>query len=311
MSARTAHPGSATRAMVAALRARLGDAAPQPPPPPLPPVVAPPVRVYAPRREGSAFAAAAARHTTALVGIGHVGTRYATDVVLQFQAELAVAHQAVAAELPDGFADAQGMLAVSSRAASHREFLLRPDLGRRLDDESLARLRRGAERGVDVQLVLADGLSAVACQGSGPALHAATRAACLARGLTVGTPVCARFARVWLEDEVGQEVGAKVAIILLGERPGLGTGDGLSAYLVYEPRLGKTDGDRNMMSNLHPRGTPIEEAAVRLAALAAAMIAQRTSGVTLDLARVEGGAGDRGYRAPQVRARLVERGGRS
>jgi ethanolamine ammonia-lyase small subunit len=298
---------SATRTMVAELRARLDGGPVLAPPPPLPRIEAPPARVYVPRREGSPFAREAARHTTALVGIGHVGTRYATDVVLQFQAELAVAHQAVAAELADDFAEREGFLPLRSRCADHREFLLRPDLGRRLDDESLARLRREGVKGVDDQLVLADGLSAVACQARGPALFAAVRDACKTRGLTVGTPVCARFARVWLEDEIGQEVGAKVAIILLGERPGLGTGDGLSAYAVYEPRLGKTDGDRNMMSNLHPRGTPIDVAAVRLAALAQAMIAQRTSGVTLELSRVEGGAGGRSYRAPEVRQRLVDR----
>ena len=97
--------------------------------------------------------------------------------------------------------------------------------------------------------------------GSGKALHEPSRARAPARGLTVGTPMCARFARVWLEDEIGQEVGAKVAMILLGERPGLGTGDGLSAYVVYDPQLGNTDGDRNMISNIHARGMPIEEAA--------------------------------------------------
>ena len=76
----------------------------------------------------------AARHTTALVGIGHVGTRYATDVVLQFQAELAVAHEAVETELPETWAAANGFLPVSTRVTSHREFLLRPDLGRREDE---------------------------------------------------------------------------------------------------------------------------------------------------------------------------------
>lgn len=291
-----------------ALRDALGSSDPLPPVPAMPPIPAPPARVYSPRPERSAFAAQAARHTTALVGIGHVGTRYATDVVLQFQAELAVAHAAVGAELPEGWAESNGFVGVRSRVSSHREFLLRPDLGRRLDEPSLAAVRAKCDKGVDVQVVVADGLSAVACMQTGKALHDAVVRACAARGLRTGTPVAARFARVWLEDEIGQEVGAKVAMILLGERPGLGTGDGLSAYVVYNPKLGNTDGDRNMISNIHLRGIPPEEAAVRLAALAAAMIEQKCSGVTLDLGRLGEVAGGRGYRAPQVRQKLVAGG---
>jgi ethanolamine ammonia-lyase small subunit len=297
---------SRTRQLIAALRDALGSSDPLPAPPPLPEIPPPPARVYTPRPERRPFAAEAARHTTALLGIGHVGTRYATDVVLQFQAELAVAHAAVAQLLPEEWAPANGFVPVRSRVDTHREFLLRPDLGRRLDDTSLATVRDRCTRKPDVQVIVADGLSAVACMGSGKALYDAVAGACAARGLVVGTPVCARFARVWLEDEIGQEVGAKVAMILLGERPGLGTGDGLSAYVVYDPRIGKTDGDRNMISNIHARGTPIDDAAHRLAALAAAMIEQHTSGVTLDLARL-GMPGERAPRLPQVRQRLVER----
>src|SRR6185436_4225707 len=210
-----------------------------------------------------------------------VGTRYATDVVLQFQAELAVAHAAVGAELPERWAEDNGFVPVTTRVGSHREFLLRPDLGRRRSDEALAQVRSRCTRGADVQLIVADGLSAVACAATGKQLHDAVARACIARGLTVGTPVAARFARVWLEDEIGQETGAKVAMILLGERPGLGTGDGLSAYVVHEPRIGKTDGDRNMISNIHARG------------------------VTPDLGRLGEVSGGRGYRAPQVRQKLV------
>src|SRR3954470_5681591 len=114
-----------------ARRDALGPAQPSAPPPPLPASPPPPVRIYAPHREPSAFAAHAARHTTALLGIGHVGTRYATDVALQFQAELAVAHAAVSAELPADWAKANGFVGVATRVTSHREFLLRPDLGRR------------------------------------------------------------------------------------------------------------------------------------------------------------------------------------
>jgi len=274
---------SRTRQLMTILREALGSSDPLPPVPPLPPIPAPPARVYTPRPEKHPFAAEAARHTTALVGIGHVGTRYATDVLLQFQAELAITHTAVGAELPDDWAEKTGFVPVRSRVTSHREFLLRPDLGRRLDDDSLAVVRSRCQKG--------------------KVLYDAVAQACAARGLSVGTPVAARFARVWLEDEIGQEVGAKVAMILLGERPGLGTGDGLSAYVVYQPKLGNTDGDRNMISNIHMRGTPPDEAAQRLAALAQAMIAQRTSGVTLDLAKL--GEVSRGYRAPQVRQKLV------
>ena len=295
---------SRTRQLISALRDALGSAEPLPPPPEIPDVPAPPARVYTPRPEKHEFAAEAAKHTTALVGIGHVGTRYATDVVLQFQAELAVAHAAVGAELPEDWAAQHGFLGLRTRVADHREFLLRPDLGRRLDDASLELLRARAIKNPDVQIIVADGLSAVACMGSGKELHDAVAQACQARGLSVGTPVAARFARVWLEDEIGQEVGAKVAMILLGERPGLGTGDGLSAYVVYEPKLGNTDGDRNMISNIHARGIPIADAAHRLASLAAGMIAQRTSGVKLDLARL-GEASERTPRPPQVRQKLV------
>jgi ethanolamine ammonia-lyase small subunit len=300
---------SRTRDLVAELRERLGGAAPVPPPAPLPRIPEPPVRVFPKRAEGSRYARETAAHTTALLGIGHVGTRYATDVVLQFQAELAVAHEAVHTDLPDDWAAKNGLVGLRSRVKDHREFLLRPDLGRRLDEMSLARLKMEAKHGVDVQPILADGLSAVACMQSGLALLASFTAACQARGLSVGTPVVARYARVWLEDEIGAAVGAKVSAILLGERPGLGTGDGLSAYLVYDPKIGRTDGDRNMMSNIHARGTTPEVAGDRLAVLARAMVDQKRSGVDLDLSKLTAELGDaasRAHRAPQVRVRLVE-----
>src|SRR6202142_3216113 len=160
-----------------ALRDQLGSSDPLPPAPALPTIPPPPARVYPPRPERSPFAAVAARHTTALVGIGHVGTRYATDVVLQFQAELAVAHAAVGAELPAEGAEQHGFVGVCSQVTSHREFLLRPDLGRRLDEASLAKVRT-CKRDIDVQIIVADGLSAVACMQTGKELHDAVAKAC-------------------------------------------------------------------------------------------------------------------------------------
>ncbi len=295
---------SATRRLVAGLRKRLGHDRPLSKPPKLARIPDPPRRVFAPQQQGSDFAKAASAHTTALLGIGHVGSRYATEVALQFQAELAVAHEAVAAELEEGWAQAQGLLALQSEVGDHREFLLRPDRGRRLSAPSLELLRKEATKDVDVQLILADGLSAVACMGSGMTLLTALEEACQALGMRTGSRVCAKYARVWLQDEVGQEVRARVAIILLGERPGLGTGDGLSAYVVYGPKVGNTDADRNMISNIHQRGIAPAVAAERLAVLARAMLDQECSGVHLDLAKVPELRAQ--VAKSQVRERLVE-----
>lgn len=296
---------SPTRRLIGGLRQRLGHESPLPPAQAVQRVAKPPSRIYPVDVGVKGYADEAANHTSALVGIGHVGTRYATDVLLQFQAELAVAREAVAEELPEGWAQSQKLLPLQSRVSCHREFLLRPDLGRRLCNESLQLLRAEAAVDVDVQIILADGLSATACMQSGMTLLTALEDACQKAGMRLGSRVCAKYARVWLQDEIGQEVRARVAIILLGERPGLGTGDGLSAYLVYQPRIGKTDGDRNMMSNIHPRGTPPDEAALRLAALARTMIEQERSGVHLDLSRFS--EFKPGYRPAQTRRRLVER----
>jgi len=275
------------------------------------PAVAVLPRIEAPPRRRGMYSLDAGAHTTALVGVGQVGTRYATELALQFQAELAVAHEAVAAELPADWASTQGLLSLQSQAQDHHQFRLRPDLGRRLSADSLHLLRASARQDIDVQPILADGLSAVACMGAGMKLLQALTAACEARGWSVGTPMCARYARVWLEDEIGDVMRAKVAIILLADRPGLGTGDGLSAYLVYEPRLGKTDGDRNMMSNIHERGIHPDQAALRLSLLVGAMLEQKTSGVSLDLSGLVaelGEAAGTGYRKPAPRRWLVSAG---
>ncbi len=300
---------SITRQMIEDLRVKMGHTRPLSAPKPIGKIAPPPKKIQVKAQEVSEFAVHAAEHTTALVGIGHVGTRYATNVVLQFQAELAVAHEAVDAVLPDGWAESNGLLGLHTRVTDHHEFLLRPDLGRRLDEKSVSLLKERARKDVDVQVILADGLSAVACTGAGISLLNAMIQECEARGWSVGTPVAAQFSRVWLEDEIGQIVRAKVCVILLGERPGLGTGDGLSAYMVYQPKIGNTDANRNMMSNIHERGTPPKLAAKRLAILAGAMLDQKTSGVTLDLSNLIGELGEaatRANRAPQKRERLVE-----
>ncbi len=255
------------------------------------------------------FKVEAVKYTTAMLAVGRCGNRYPTDLVLQFQAELAVAHAAVASELPDDWFEKQGILSLRTKVENHHQYLLRPDLGRRLNDASLQLLQEKSRKGNDIQIILADGLSAEACMKSGMLLTNSLLNECKNLGISCAEPVGAKFARVWLEDEIGQISQARVAVILLGERPGLGTGDGLSAYMVYNPKIGNSDANRNMMSNIHDRGTVPAQAAKRLALLAQAMIAQNTSGVGLDLtASAElKAAGTVAYREAQKREQLVEK----
>ncbi len=137
---------SRTRQLIARLRDDIGAASPMPKAPPHPRVPAPPARVFPREQPVSRYARECAGHTTALLGIGHVGTRYATDVVLQFQAELAVAHGAVAAQLPEGWARENGWIGLKSRVRDHREFLLRPGLVRCAGPGGRRALRRAVRR---------------------------------------------------------------------------------------------------------------------------------------------------------------------
>lgn len=199
--------------------------------------------------------------TPSRVAQGRAGTRYPTRVYLGIRAEHAVALDAVAAEVPDDFPAKLGCLALKSRAASKQDYLLFPDLGRRLDDESRARVEREATRGVDVQLIAGDGLSAWALMRQGEALVPALLKALQARGFTVGKPLFVRHARIGVQDEIGVLSGAKSTVILVGERPGLGTGDSLSLYTAYEPRLGQDNAEKNCISNVRPLGIPPVQAA--------------------------------------------------
>jgi ethanolamine ammonia-lyase small subunit len=150
---------------------------------------------------------------------------------------------------------------VRSQAPDRASYLQRPDWGRKLDEESRAGLE--AARGdYDLAIILADGLSATAAHLQVPPLLRALLP--LLQDWNLAPLVIASFARVGLQDEVGQALGAKVALTLLGERPGLGSPDSLGAYLVHDPKPGNTDAGRNCVSNIRPAGLPPALAAVRI-----------------------------------------------
>jgi ethanolamine ammonia-lyase small subunit len=225
--------------------------------------------------------------TPARIGLGRVGGSLPTQALLDFELAHARARDAVRAtfdaealtrELWDaGLGEAA---IVASRARDRMEYLLRPDLGRTLSAERREQLRKLRRDGCDLAVVIADGLSAVA-----PARHATPllREIVIALGSnwTNVTTVVAKHARVALGDEIGEILSAEAVVVLIGERPGLSSPDSLGVYLTWAPRAGRTDAERNCISNVRPEGLAYQEAATRLAYLVCEARRLKLSGVGL------------------------------
>lgn len=226
--------------------------------------------------------------TSARIALGRAGGSLPTAEVLGFSAAHAAARDAVWAELDLDRLEAElapmnlPVLQVASSAPDRVTYLRRPDLGRRLDETSAIRLTQAAPPGgCDVALVIGDGLSAVAAQAHASAVAIDLAARLLSRGIRLGPLSLVRQARVAIEDPIGAALGARAAVILLGERPGLGSPDSLGAYLVFGPRPGRTDAQRNCVSGIRPEGLPVPAAAELLGWLVGEALRRGLTGVEL------------------------------
>jgi ethanolamine ammonia-lyase small subunit len=227
------------------------------------------------------------RHVTpARIALGRAGGSLPTGRLLEFQLAHALARDAVHQpfEVERLVEEISGLglavVRVASGAGDRETYLLRPDLGRGLGGGAGEILER--HRGeFDVAIVVSDGLSALAAHRQGAAVLGELAARLLGAGFALAPIVVVPFARVAIEDEIGERLGAKAAVILLGERPGLGAADSLGAYLVYEPRVGKTDAERNCVSNIRAEGLAPGAAVELLFYLISQAIRRRISGVEL------------------------------
>lgn len=231
--------------------------------------------------------AALRKHTAARIALGRAGGSLPTPEVLDFALAHAAARDAVHAELDvealrAGLAPlAHPILTLSTAAPDRLTYLQRPDLGRRLDEASRRRVESARDRQTDVAILIGDGLSAPAAMTQSPAVLSRLVPELRSRGLNF-SPICSvRQARVAVEDEVGFLLGAKIAVILIGERPGLGSSDSLGAYLVFDPRPGRTDAERNCVSNIRPAGLSPAAAAETIAYLIGESSRRKLSGVML------------------------------
>jgi ethanolamine ammonia-lyase small subunit len=231
--------------------------------------------------------------TPARVGLGRSGASLPTRPLLDFTLDHARARDAVHAAF-DAAAIATAAselglatITTSSRAANRKDYLSRPDLGRRLDPASVQRLAvlapagEGEQPGGGVVIVIGDGLSPRAVHAHAVGLLRASLPHLAAANIPVGPIVIATGARVALGDEIGELLGARLVAMLIGERPGLSAPDSLGAYLTFAPRIGCTDAERNCVSNIHGAGLSHDEAAGKIAWLIREGLARQLTGVAL------------------------------
>lgn len=225
--------------------------------------------------------------TPARLLAGRSGAAYRTNTQLELREAHAAARDAVRAELDlstnlgNDFIHKWNLFEVCSQTTTKDEYLLRPDLGRHLNEKSRAEVNRRCTTGHDLQVVIGDGLSVTAVALQVPRLLPLLYEGAKTREWSLGEIFVIRHCRVGILNELGELLEPKVAVLLIGERPGLATAESLSAYMAYRPKSSDTDANRNLISNIHARGISPEQAAQRILSLAATMIQTQKSGFQL------------------------------
>jgi ethanolamine ammonia-lyase small subunit len=235
--------------------------------------------------------------TPARIALGRTGTSLPTSAQLDFQyahaqardaVHLAFDHEGIRAQLTERGRES---LLLHSAASDRNSYLQRPDLGRRLDESSVQILEDYAAAnpgGVDLAIVVADGLSALAVHRHTLPFLARLEEQTAADGWSTSPVILVEQGRVAVADEVAQRLGAKMSVILIGERPGLSSPDSLGLYFTYNPKVGLTDAYRNCISNVRLEGLSYGMAAHRLIYLMREACRRQLSGVNLkDEAQVQ------------------------
>ncbi len=222
--------------------------------------------------------------TPARIGSGRAGPRPRTRSWLLFQADHGVTQDAIYGEVKQEVLDQFGLFTVQTQVADKAEYLLRPDLGRLLTPEAKMLIEQKCVKKPQVQIVVGDGLSAAAINNNLPQIFPVIKQGLEASGISMGTPFFIKFARVGVINDVNTVIGADVVVILIGERPGLGVADALSAYMGWRPGPGKTDAQRDVICMITNNGglNPLEAGAF-VVELIKKILKNQASGVELKL----------------------------
>jgi ethanolamine ammonia-lyase small subunit len=192
--------------------------------------------------------------TNARIGVGRAGPRPRTKSLLLFQADHGVTQDAIYGEVRQDVLDKFGLFTVQTQVEDRGQYLLRPDLGRRLSEEAKAIITEQCRPQPQVQIVVGDGLSAAAINNNLPLIYPVIEHGLQTAGVSMGTPFFIQNARVGVINDVNDLIGADMVVILIGERPGLGIADALSAYMGWQPTAGKTDAERDVVCMITMNG---------------------------------------------------------
>ena len=224
--------------------------------------------------------------TSARIGVGRAGPRYKTASLLLFQGDHAVTQDALYRDIDQKILDEFGLFTVQTNITGGKEqFLLRPDLGRQLNDDAKRIIAEKCVKNPNIQLVIGDGLSAAAIEANLRQIFPVIKQGAQAAGLTFGTPFHIKYCRVGVMNDIGEAIKPDVVILLIGERPGLGRAESMSAYMGYKPKYGESDADRDVVCNIFENGgtNPLEAGAF-VVQIAQKMRKHQASGVKLKLA---------------------------
>jgi len=221
------------------------------------------------------------KKTTARLGLGRAGARYKTRSMLRFRADHAAAQDSVFSLVEPAFCEKNDLVFVQTKCIDKDQYLTRPDLGRRFDEENQKIIRQTCGDHPRILLVIGDGLSSNAVTANAMDCARAIKQGLKTQGMDLGKTLFIQYARVGAMDHIGDITGAELVCMLVGERPGLATSESMSAYITYMPRIGIPESKRTVVSNIHRQGTPAMEAGAYIASLLQTMLEKKASGIDL------------------------------
>lgn len=221
--------------------------------------------------------------TNARLCIGRAGERFRTKTLLKFRADHAIAMDAVWSSVDESIIDRLGFVKVQTMARDKEEYIRRPDLGRIFSPETAQKIKKECRPSPDVQIIVADGLSSYAINANLEDIYGILVDGLTDKGYTVGTPIFVKYSRVATMDKISEILNARVTIQLIGERPGLATGESMSCYMAYESSSKKPESQRTVISNIYRSGILPVEAGAQIVYLTEVFMREKKSGIELKI----------------------------